>query len=192
MSFTAEELAALRLFDEEIDREFEAGYVPDCLQKELDAYLDEIAILQRLTHQEARERRLKAAYREFERKTKGEQLKAYRAEWYSAHREQDLRRRSSHHFSHLAEERDSKRIWYLKNKEAHNAKSREYYQEHREKRKEQNAAYLKAHKEEIKAKKAAYYREHREEILARQKDRAKERKERLAFSDNRSNDRAAS
>ena len=80
MSFTAEELEAMRLADEEIDREFEVGYVPDEWQKEFDDHLDEVAVLERLDHREARARKVKAAYRKFERQAKGEQLTRLRAE----------------------------------------------------------------------------------------------------------------
>ena len=43
MPFTPEELEAMRLADEEIDREFAERYVADQVDKEISAWLDELA-----------------------------------------------------------------------------------------------------------------------------------------------------
>lgn len=66
MAFTAEELEAMRLADEEIDREFEERYVADQVDKEISAWIDELAYLESLDHKSAakfkRQKRYSAAY----------------------------------------------------------------------------------------------------------------------------------
>lgn len=67
MPFTPEELEAMRLADEEIDREFEARYVADQVDKEISAWLDELAYLESLDHKAAARfkarKKCSAAYR---------------------------------------------------------------------------------------------------------------------------------
>ena len=67
MAFTPEELEAMRLADEEIDREFAERYVADQVDKEISAWIDELAYLESLDHKAAakfkRQKKYSAAYR---------------------------------------------------------------------------------------------------------------------------------
>ena len=67
MAFTPEELEAMRLADEEIDREFEERYVADQVDREISAWLDELAYLESLDHKTAarfkKKKKYQAAYR---------------------------------------------------------------------------------------------------------------------------------
>ena len=73
MPFTPEELEAMRLADEEIDREFEERYVADQVDKEISAWLDELAYLESLDHKAA---------------AKFKRQKKYRAAYYAEHKEE--------------------------------------------------------------------------------------------------------
>lgn len=84
MAFTAEELEAMRLADEEIDREFEARYVADQVDKEISAWLDELAYLESLDHKAAARfkarKKCSAAYRAEHKEEIAAKQAAYRAE----------------------------------------------------------------------------------------------------------------
>ena len=84
MPFTPEELEAMRLADEEIDREFEERYVADQVDKEISAWLDELAYLESLDHKAAakfkRQKKYGAAYRAEHKEEIAAKQAAYRAE----------------------------------------------------------------------------------------------------------------
>ena len=88
MPFTPEELEAMRLADEEIDREFEERYVADQVDKEISAWLDELAYLESLDHKAAakfkRQKKYGAAYRAEHK----EEIAAYQAAYYAEHKEE--------------------------------------------------------------------------------------------------------
>ena len=67
MAFTPAELEAMRLADEEIDREFAERYVADQVDKEISRWIDELAYLESLDHKAAakfkRQKKYSAAYR---------------------------------------------------------------------------------------------------------------------------------
>ena len=75
MPFTAAELEAMRLADEEIDREYEASLA----DAEISKWLDELAINDRLDHRQLRSRRRQRAYREAHKDEIAAQRRAYRA-----------------------------------------------------------------------------------------------------------------
>ena len=88
MPFTPEELEAMRLADEEIDREFEARYVADQVDKEISAWLDELAYLESLDHKAAARfkarKKCSAAYRAEHK----EEIAAKQAAYYAEHKEE--------------------------------------------------------------------------------------------------------
>ena len=84
MPFTPEELEAMRLADEEIEREFEERYVADQVDKEISAWLDELAYLESLDHKAAakfkRQKKYSAAYYAEHKEEIAAYQAAYRAE----------------------------------------------------------------------------------------------------------------
>ena len=88
MPFTQEELEAMRLADEEIDREFAERYVADQVDKEISAWLDELAYLESLDHKAAakfkRQKKYSAAYYAEHK----EEIAAYQAAYYAEHKEE--------------------------------------------------------------------------------------------------------
>ena len=85
MPFTPEELEAMRLADEEIDREFAERYVADQVDKEISRWIDELAYLESLDHKAAakfkRQKKYSAAYRAEHK----EEIAAYQAAYYAEH-----------------------------------------------------------------------------------------------------------
>ena len=83
MPFTPEELEAMRLADEKIDREFAERYVADQVDKEISAWLDELAYLESLDHKAAakfkRQKKYSAAYRAEHK----EEIAAKKAAYYA-------------------------------------------------------------------------------------------------------------
>ena len=73
MPFTPEELEAMRLADEEIDREFAERYVADQVDKEISRWIDELAYLESLDHKAA---------------AKFKRQKKYSAAYYAEHKEE--------------------------------------------------------------------------------------------------------
>jgi len=88
VKWTPEELEAMRLADEEIDREFERKYVADQTQKEIDAWLDELAVMDLMDrksyHRRRKQKQYSAAYREAHK----EEIAAKKAAYYEAHKEE--------------------------------------------------------------------------------------------------------
>lgn len=74
----------MRLADEEIDREFEARYVADQVDKEISAWLDELAYLESLDHKAAARFKVRkkwsAAYYAEHKEEIAAKKAAYRAE----------------------------------------------------------------------------------------------------------------
>ena len=67
MPFTAEELEAMRLADEEIEREFEESYSAQYADAEISKWLDEQAINDTLDHKQLHKKRQQRAYRKRKR-----------------------------------------------------------------------------------------------------------------------------
>ena len=63
MPFTAEELEAMRLADEEIEREFEESYSAQYADAEISKWLDDLAVNDTLDHKQIHNKRRRRAYR---------------------------------------------------------------------------------------------------------------------------------
>ena len=137
MAFTPEELEAMRLADEEIDREFEENCVIDRADRALSASLDELAFLESLDHKAAATRNAKK-------------------KWYAEHREEILAKQAAYRAEHREEIAARNAAYYAEHREELAAYYAAYRAEHREKIAAQQAAYYAEHREEILAKKAAY------------------------------------
>ena len=122
MSFTPEELEAMRLADEEIDREFEENYVADQVHKEMDAWLDELAIMDLLDHQSARRRK---------------RQKKYSAAYYEAHREEIAAKQAAYREAHREEIAAKQAAYREANREKYNAYMREYQRARRRRKEKQ-------------------------------------------------------
>ena len=128
MPFTPEELEAMRLADEEIDREFEAQYVADQVDKEIDKWLDELAVADMMDHRSYRRRKQQkkcsAAYRAEHK----DEIAAYQAAYYAEHKDEIAAKMAAYR----AEQRES-----------YNAYMREYMREYkRGKRRKKTASAL--------------------------------------------------
>ena len=130
MAFTPAELEAMRLADEEIDREFAERYVADQVDKEISRWIDELAYLESLDHKAA---------------AKFKRQKKYQAAYYAEHKEEIAAYQAA---------------YYAEHKEEIAAYQAAYRAEHKEEIAAYQAAYYAEHKEEIAAKKAAYYAEY--------------------------------
>ena len=64
MSFTTEELEAMRLADEEIEREFEESFAVQYADAEISKWLDELAVNDTLDHKQIHNKRRQRAYYE--------------------------------------------------------------------------------------------------------------------------------
>ena len=80
MPFTAEELEAMRLADEEIEREFEESYSAQCADAEISKWLDELAVNDTLDHKQLHKKRRQRAYYEEHKDEIAAKMRAYREE----------------------------------------------------------------------------------------------------------------
>ncbi len=78
MPFTADELEAMRIADEEIDREYEVSST----DTEISNWLDELAINDRLDHRKLHNKRYRRAYREEHK----DEIRAYKRAYQEEHR----------------------------------------------------------------------------------------------------------
>ena len=85
--WTPEELEAMRLADEEIDREFTEQYVADQVHREMDAWLDELAIMDLMEHKSYHRRKKQKQYSAAYREAHREEIAAKQAAYREAHRE---------------------------------------------------------------------------------------------------------
>ena len=116
MAFTAAELEAMRLADEEIDREFEEQYVANQVDKEISEWLDELAYLASLDH--------KAASR-FKRQKK------YLAAYYAEHKEEIAAYKAAYRAEHKEEIAAYQAAYRAENREKYTAYMREYMRDYR-------------------------------------------------------------
>lgn len=84
MAFTSEELEAIRLADEEIDREIGDRYVATQVDHEISKWLDELAYLDSLDNAAARKFKSQKAYRAEHK----EAIAAKQAAYYAEHKEE--------------------------------------------------------------------------------------------------------
>ena len=118
MPFTPEELEAMRLADEEIDREFAERYVADQVDKEISRWIDELAYLESLDHKAA---------------AKFKRQKKYGAAYYAEHKEEIAAKKAAYYAEHK-EEIAAKKAAYRddpQNRLRYNEYMREYMRAYR-------------------------------------------------------------
>ena len=118
MPFTPEELEAMRLADEKIDREFAERYVADQVDKEISAWLDELAYLESLDHKAA---------------AKFKRQKKYSAAYRAEHKEEIAAKKAAYRAEHKEEIAAKKAAYYAEpeNRRRHNEYMREYMRAYR-------------------------------------------------------------
>ena len=101
--FDPAELEAMRLADEEIDREFEEKYIYDRTNAEIDKWLDKLAVMDALDHRQAKAKARQAAYRAEHKDEIAAYQAAYRAEhkdeiaaYYAEHKDEIAAYRAEH------------------------------------------------------------------------------------------------
>ena len=102
MAFTPAELEAMRLADEEIDREFAERYVADQVDKEISRWIDELAYLESLDHKAA---------------AKFKRQKKYQAAYYAEHKEEIAAKKAAYYAEHKEEIAAKKAASYAEHKE---------------------------------------------------------------------------
>ena len=116
MPFTPEELEAMRLADEEIEREFEERYVADQVDKEISAWLDELAYLESLDHKAA---------------AKFKRQKKYSAAYYAEHKEEIAAYQAAYRAEHKEEIAAYQAAYRAERREKYNAYMREYMRDYK-------------------------------------------------------------
>ena len=84
MPFTADELEAMRLADEEIEREFEESYSAQYTDAEISKWLDDLAANDTLDHKQLHNKRYRRAYREAHK----DKIAAQRRAYYEEHKDE--------------------------------------------------------------------------------------------------------
>ena len=84
MPFTAEELEAMRLADEEIEREFEESCSAQYADAEISKWLDDLAVNDALDHKQLHNKRRQRAYREAHK----DEIAAKQRAYYEAHKDE--------------------------------------------------------------------------------------------------------
>lgn len=79
MPFTADELEAMRIADEEIEREFEESYSAQYADAEISKWLDDLAVNDALDHKQLHNKRYRRARREAHKDEIAAKQRAYRA-----------------------------------------------------------------------------------------------------------------
>ena len=85
MPFTAEELEAMRLADEEIEHEFEESYSAQYADAGISKWLDELAINDTLDHKQLHKKRQQRAYREEHK----DEIAAKKRAYYEEHKDEN-------------------------------------------------------------------------------------------------------
>ena len=107
MAFTAEELEAIRLADEEIEREWVEEATERQINAEIDKWVDEMAVMDLLDK-------------------KGRQQRAYKREYYEAHKDEIAAYQREYREAHKDEIAAYQREYREANREKYNAYMREY------------------------------------------------------------------
>ena len=84
MPFTAEELEAMRIADEEIEREFAESFAAQCADAEISKWLDELAINDTLDHKQLHNKRYQRAYYEEHK----DEIRACQRAYYEEHKDE--------------------------------------------------------------------------------------------------------
>ena len=79
MPFTADELEAMRIADEEIEREFEESYSAQYADAEISKWLDDLATNDTLDHKQLHNKRYRRAYNEAHK----DEIAAYQRAYYA-------------------------------------------------------------------------------------------------------------
>lgn len=81
MPFTADELEAMRIADEEIEREFEESYSAQYADAEISKWLDDLATNDTLDHKQLHNKRYRRAYYEAHKDEVAAYRRAYQREY---------------------------------------------------------------------------------------------------------------
>ena len=138
MSFTTEELEAMRLADEEIDREYEVSST----DTEISNWLDELAINDTLDHKQIHNKRRQRAYYEAHK----DEIAASRRAYYEAHKDEAAAYQRAYREAHKDEIAASRRAYYEAHKDEIAASRRAYREAH----KDEAAAYRRAYRARAK------------------------------------------
>lgn len=130
MPFTPEELEAMRLADEEIEREFEESYSAQYADAEISKWLDDLAVNDALDHKQLHNKRRRRAYREAHK----DEIADYQRAYYEAHKDEIADYRRAYREAHRDEIADYQRAYY----EAHKDEAAAYQRAYRARKK--NAA----------------------------------------------------
>ena len=82
MPFTAEELEAMRIADEEIEREFAESFAAQYEDAEISKWLDELAVNDTLDHKQLHNKRYRRTYHEEHK----DEIRAYKRAYQEEHR----------------------------------------------------------------------------------------------------------
>ena len=99
MPFTAEELEAMRLADEEIEREFEESYSAQYADAEISKWLDDLAVNDALDRKQLHNKRYRRAYYEAHK----DEIAAYQRAYYEAHKDEAVAYRRAYYEAHKDE-----------------------------------------------------------------------------------------
>ena len=107
MPFTAEELEAMRLADEEIEREFEESFAAQYADAEISKWLDELAINDTLDHKQLHKKRQQRAYREEHK----DEIAAKKRAYYEEHKDEIAAQQRAYYEEHKDEIAAKKRAY---------------------------------------------------------------------------------
>ena len=172
-SFTPEEIEELRLIDEQIDAEFEAGQIS--LQERNEAERrDKEALQDRLDNRRKKEAIRRKAYRKANR----ERDAAYRKSYYVANREKLLLRKKQWDAANRDKKAEYMKIYRHTNIDRLSAQEKAYREKHKAERAVKRRAYDAANKDKIAAQKKAWHAAHKAENAARSREYYRAHKER--------------
>ena len=122
MPFTAEELEAMRLADEEIEREFEKSFAAQYADAEISKWLDDLATNDTLDHKQLHNKRYRRAYYEAHK----DEIAAYQRAYYEAHKDEIAAYQRAYYEAHKDEAAAYQRAYYEAHKDEAAAKQRAY------------------------------------------------------------------
>ncbi len=122
MPFTAEELEAMRLADEEIEREFEESCSAQYADAEISKWLDDLAVNDALDHKQLHNKRRQRAYREAHKDEIAASQRAYR----EAHKDEIAAKQRAYYEAHKDEIAAKQRAYYEAHKDEIAASQRAY------------------------------------------------------------------
>ena len=99
MPFTAAELEAMRLADEEIEREFEESCSAQYADAEISKWLDELAVNDTLDHKQLHNKRHRRAYYEAHK----DEIAAYQRAYREAHKDEAAAYQRAYYEAHKDE-----------------------------------------------------------------------------------------